>query len=135
MCRWTCTLSDDVVDVIGEGFDAALRIGQLPDSSLIARRLRPIARNVVASPAYLSARGRPTHPLQLAEHACLGYAYQQTRDLWRFVNARGEEASVHPRGPLRVTNGDALIGALVAGLGVALLPEFIPRRCSGGRNA
>ena len=118
-------LSDAVVDLIGEGFDAALRIGVLPDSSLIARRLRPMLRHVVASPAYLARHGRPTHPLHLAEHACLGYAYLQTPDLWRFTNAAGEEATVRPAGPLRVTNGDALTPALLAGLGVAVQPEFI----------
>jgi DNA-binding transcriptional LysR family regulator len=118
-------LSDAVVDLIGEGFDAALRIGVLPDSSLIARRLRAMPLFVIASPAYLRARGRPTHPLHLAEHACLGYAYQQTPDLWRFTNKAGEEATVRPAGPLRVTNGDALMPALLAGLGIAVLPEFI----------
>ena len=118
-------LSDAQVDVIGDGFDAALRIAVLPDSSLIARRLRPGALHVVASPAYLQRRGRPTHPLHLAEHACLGYAYSQTPDLWRFRNAKGEEASVRPSGPLRVTNGDALMPALIAGVGIAVLPQFI----------
>ena len=118
-------LSDAQVDVIGDGFDAALRIAVLPDSSLIARRLRPGALHVVASPAYLARRGRPTHPLHLAEHACLGYAYSQTPDLWRFRNAQGEESSVRPSGPLRVTNGDALMPALIAGVGIAVLPEFI----------
>jgi DNA-binding transcriptional LysR family regulator len=118
-------LSDAVVDLIGEGFDMALRIGVLPDSSLIARRIRSMPRHVVASPAYLERRGRPTHPLHLAEHACLGYAYMQTPDLWRFTNAAGEEATVRPAGPLRVTNGDALTPALLAGLGITVLPEFI----------
>jgi DNA-binding transcriptional LysR family regulator len=117
-------LSDAMVDLIGEGFDAALRIGVLPDSSLIARRLRPMEMHLVASPAYLARRGRPTHPLHLAEHACLGYAYQQTPDLWRFARG-GEQAAVRPAGPLRVTNGDALTPALLAGLGIAMLPAFI----------
>jgi DNA-binding transcriptional LysR family regulator len=117
-------LSDARVDLIGEGFDAALRIGVLPDSSLIARRLRPMELHLAASPAYLARRGRPTHPLHLAEHACLGYAYQQTPDLWRFTKG-GEEAVVRPAGPLRVTNGDALTPALLAGLGIAMLPAFI----------
>ena len=118
-------LSDAVVDLIGEGFDMALRIGVLPDSSLIARRIRSMPRHVVAAPSYLARRGRPTHPLHLAEHACLGYAYLQTPDLWRFTNAAGEEATVRPTGPLRVTNGDAVIPALLAGVGIAVLPEFI----------
>ena len=118
-------LSDAQVDLIGDGFDMALRIAILPDSSLIARRLRSGALHVVASPGYLAAHGRPVHPLNLAEHACLGYAYQQTPDLWRFANAAGEDASVRPAGPLRVTNGDAVMPALLAGLGISVLPEFI----------
>jgi DNA-binding transcriptional LysR family regulator len=118
-------LSDAQVDLIGDGFDIALRIAVLPDSSLIARRLAPVTVHVVASPAYLDAHGRPTHPMQLAEHACLGYAYLSTADVWRFSNTAGEEASVRPSGPLRVTNGDALKPALLAGLGIAFLPDFI----------
>ena len=118
-------LSDAMVDLIGDGFDAALRIADMPDSSLLARRLCPVARFAVAAPAYLERRGRPTHPLHLAEHACLGYAYQTTPDTWRFTNAAGEEASVRPAGPLRINNGDAMMPALLAGLGIALLPDFI----------
>ena len=118
-------LSDATVDLVGMGFDAALRIAALPDSSLLARRLRPVKRYVVAAPAYLERHGWPTHPGHLAEHACLGYAYLPTPDTWRFVNAAGEEASVRPAGPLRVNNADALMPALIAGAGLAVLPDFI----------
>ena len=118
-------LSDATVDLIGMGFDAALRIAALPDSSLVARRLRPMKRYVVGAPAYLERRGRPTHPGHLAEHSCLGYAYLPTPDTWRFVNAAGEEVSVRPAGPLRVNNADALMPALIAGAGLAVLPDFI----------
>jgi DNA-binding transcriptional LysR family regulator len=118
-------LSDAMVDLIGEGFDAGLRIASLPDSSLIARRLCAMPRYTVASPGYLKRHGRPTHPMQLAEHKCLGYAYLSTAGAWHFTNARGEQASVRPAGPLRVNNGEALMPALLAGLGIADLPEFI----------
>jgi DNA-binding transcriptional LysR family regulator len=118
-------LSDAVVDLIGEGFDMALRIGVLPDSSLRARRLCPVRRMVVGAPAYFERRGRPTHPAQLAEHACLGYAYLSTPDVWRFANAAGEAFSLRPAGPLRANNADALTAALLAGLGVAVQPDFI----------
>jgi DNA-binding transcriptional LysR family regulator len=118
-------LSDAMVDLIGEGFDAGLRIASLPDSSLIARRLCAMPRYTVASPDYLKRHGRPTHPMQLAQHKCLGYAYLSTAGAWHFTNARGEQASVRPAGPLRVNNGEALIPALLAGLGIADLPEFI----------
>src|SRR6202140_34839 len=118
-------LSDAMVDLIGEGFDAGLRIASLPDSSLIARRLCAMPRYTVASPDYLKRHGRPTHPMQLAQHRCLGYAYLSTPGLWHFINSKGEEASVRPAGPLRVNNGEALLPALVAGLGIADLPDFI----------
>jgi DNA-binding transcriptional LysR family regulator len=118
-------LSDAMVDVIGEGFDAALRIATLPDSSLIARRLCTVQPYIVAAPSYLKAHGTPNHPLRLAEHACLSYAYQQSPDTWRFTNAKGEAATVRPAGPLRVNNGDAMLPALIAGVGIGLLPDFI----------
>ncbi|WP_374305792.1 LysR family transcriptional regulator [Methylocella sp.] len=118
-------LSDARVDLIGEGFDAALRIGTLPDSALVAKRLCAVPVRIVAAPAYLERAGRPTHPGHLADHACLGYAYLATPDLWRFTNKAGEEALVRPKGRLRANNGDALVPALVAGLGVGVLPAFI----------
>jgi DNA-binding transcriptional LysR family regulator len=118
-------LSDAMIDLIGDGFDAALRIAAMPDSSLLARRLCAISRFAVAAPSYLDCRGRPTHPLHLAEHACLTYAYLPNPDSWRFTNAAGEEASVRPAGPLRINNGDAMMPALLAGIGIAVLPDFI----------
>jgi DNA-binding transcriptional LysR family regulator len=119
-------LSDQMVDVIGEGFDAALRIASLPDSSLIARRLCGVETLLVASPAYLKARGRPKHPMGLSDHACLSYAYLTTPDSWRFTHKNGETAIVHPSGgPLRVNNGDAMLPGLIEGLGVGVLPDFI----------
>jgi DNA-binding transcriptional LysR family regulator len=114
-----------MVDLIGEGFDAGLRIASLPDSSLIARRLCAMPRHTVASPAYLKRCGRPTHPMHLAQHKCLGYAYLSTAGVWHYTNAAGEQASVRPAGPLRVNNGEALMPALLAGLGIADLPDFI----------
>ena len=118
-------LSDAMVDLIGEGFDAGLRIASLPDSSLIGRRLCAMPRYTVAAPAYLKRYGRPTHPMHLARHRCLGYAYLSTRGVWHYTNSAGEQASVRSQGPLRVNNGEALMPALLAGLGVANLPRFI----------
>ena len=118
-------LSDAMVDLIGEGFDAGLRIASLPDSSLIARRLCAMPRHTVAAPSYLKRHGRPTHPMHLAQHKCLGYAYLSTPGVWHYTNSTGEQASVRPAGPLRVNNGEALLPALIAGLGIADLPEFI----------
>ena len=117
-------LGDEVVDLVGGGFDLALRISALRDSSLIARRLCEVRRPVVGAPAYFDRRGRPTHPAELADHNCLGYAYLPSPEVWRFVRVSGEEAAVRPRGPLRANNADALAPALLAGLGLAIQPEF-----------
>ncbi|WP_252181111.1 LysR family transcriptional regulator [Azospirillum sp. B4] len=118
-------LSDAVVDLIGDGFDAALRIAVLTDSSLVARRLCPIARHIVAAPSYIARYGRPRHPGELAAHHCLGYAYRARQDVWRLINAEGVEVAVTPTGPLRVTNGEALLPTVLEGLAIAELPEFL----------
>ncbi|MGC2776534.1 MAG: substrate binding domain-containing protein, partial [Bradyrhizobium sp.] len=118
-------MSDATVDLIGEGFDLALRIARLPDSSLVARRLCPMPRYTVAAPSYLQRHGRPTHPMHLAEHKCFGYAYLSTAGVWHYTNAAGEQASVRPAGQLRVNNGEAVLPAVLAGLGIADLPDFI----------
>jgi DNA-binding transcriptional LysR family regulator len=120
-------LSDAQVDIIGEGFDAAIRIAVLPDSSLVARRLCPVPIHLLAAPSYLRAHGRPKHPLQLSEHVGLGYSYQLAPGTWHFRKTSGEEAAVRPQGPLRVNNGEAMLPSLIAGLGVGVLPEFIVR--------
>ena len=118
-------LSDAVVDLIGAGFDAALRIAALPDSSLRARRLRDVNRYLLAAPAYLKRHGRPTHPRDLTRHACLCYAYLPTPDVWSFVSDAGKEVQIRPTGPLRANNADALAPALFAGLGLAVQPDFV----------
>jgi DNA-binding transcriptional LysR family regulator len=117
--------SDEKVDLIGDGFDAALRIAVLEDSALVAKQLAPVRRFIVAAPSYLARCGRPYHPDDLAAHSCLGYAYRARRDVWRFTSQAGDNAAVTPVGPLRVTNVDALLPTLLAGLAIAELPEFI----------
>ena len=116
-------LSDEKVDLIGDGFDAALRIAVLEESSLVVKQLAPVRRFIVAAPSYLARYGRPRHPNDLTAHHCLGYANRAKRDVWRFT--AGDGATVTPVGPLRVTNVDALLPTLLAGLAIAELPEFI----------
>jgi DNA-binding transcriptional LysR family regulator len=119
-------LSDALVDLVGEGYDAAIRIAALPDSSLMARTLAAMPRFLVASPGYLEKRGRPNHPLRLADHRCVGYA-STVGDTWHFTHERGDTAAVRPVGPLRVNNGDAMMPLLVGGSGLGILPDFIIR--------
>jgi len=117
-------LSDEVVDLVGEGFDLALRIAALADSRLRARRICQVRRLLVGAPSYFGRQGRPTHPHDLAGHSCLGYAYLPTRDRWHFIHISGEEVAITAAGRLRANNADALGPALLAGLGVAVQPEF-----------
>ncbi len=122
--RADLSLNDRVVDVVEEGFDLAIRVGRLTDSTLIARKLAPARMAVIASPAYLERHGRPAKPADLADHNCLGYAYAATRDEWRFSGPQGA-VNVAVQGTLRANNGDALREAALAGLGITLLPTFL----------
>lgn len=119
------SLSDARVDIVAEGIDIALRIADLPDSSLRARTLAGIATHLVASPGYLERHGTPRHPAELGHHRCFAYTNIANPDLWRFAGPGGEEVAVRLTGPLRTDNGDAMVPALVAGLGIARLPDFI----------
>ena len=118
-------LTDTHADLIGDGFDAALRIAIMEDSSLAARLIAPVRRFVVASPTYLSRYGRPQHPHDLGAHQCLTYANRSKRDVWRFTHKNGEECTITPTGALRATNVEALLPTLLAGLAIAELPEFV----------
>jgi DNA-binding transcriptional LysR family regulator len=118
-------LSDELVDLVGGGFDLALRIAALPDSSLRARHICRISRLLVGAPAYFARKGAPQTPQDLIHHVCLGYAYLPNPDRWRFIHASGEEQIATPRGPLRANNADALRPMLLAGLGLAVQPAFL----------
>jgi DNA-binding transcriptional LysR family regulator len=117
------SFSDRFVDLVGEGFDAAIRIGILSDTSHVARRLGAIEAFVVASPAYLEQHGRPEKPQALADHECLCYS-GAARETWQFRSGR-KWLSVRPQGRFRADNGEALRAAAVAGLGITALPDFL----------
>lgn len=117
----TTTLNDRMVDLVDEGFDLALRIGRLADSSMIARRLAAVPIVTAAAPAYLDAHGAPETPAELSAHACLAYAYLEDGVAWRFEG--GAKRRIRPR--LTANNGDVLADAAVAGLGIVQMPRFI----------
>lgn len=117
-------LEDRRVDLLAERFDLVLRIGDLQDSSLVARRLAPVQAVVVASPDYLARQGRPEHPRDLIHHHALLYAPFGIAVEWRFkVDDRWERAPVDGR--FRANNGKAICEMALAGLGIAVLPVFV----------
>jgi DNA-binding transcriptional LysR family regulator len=117
------SLNDRFVDMIDEGFDVAIRIAQLEDSSLVARKVAPARRVLCAAPAYLKRQGTPLAPADLAQHRCLAYGNTAHQD-WKLRGADGEH-SVRVTGPMSSNNGDMLHCAATDGLGIALLPTFI----------
>lgn len=111
-------------DRLAKGFDAALRIGILPDMSMIARRLGSVQSLLVASPTYLAAHGTPENPQALAKHECLIYSggsRDASREVWQFRSGR-KWLAVRPAGRFRADNGEVL---RAAGLGIAALPDFL----------
>lgn len=116
-------LSDRSVDLLGEGYDLALRIGVLEDSTLIARRIATIERIFCASPAYLAQHGHPTRPEDLGGHDCLPYGHGRQVQ-WRFAGG-GKPLVLEVGGRMRANNGELLRDAAIAGMGITYLPTFI----------
>ena len=112
--------SDRFVDIIGEGFDCAIRVGYLTDSNLIARRVGPLTGTLVASPDYIRERGAPETPEDLLAHQAL----MQGTEAWQFMDG-DKTISIHPQGRFKADNGTALAAAAVAGLGIAWLPDHL----------
>jgi len=112
--------SDRFVDLVAEGFDCAVRVGVLTDSSLVARRIAPLRGMLVASPIYLRKHGTPQTLEELASHEAL----LQGTESWRLLDGDAT-VTVHPRGRFKADNGVALTAAALSGLGVAALPDFL----------
>lgn len=119
------SLDDRQVDLIEEGFDLAIRIAELPDSSLIARRLAPCRHVVCASPEYLKKFGTPLTPDDLRRHNVLTYRYQNSPNEWGFMTQDGRFTSVPVTGSLQMNNSLALREAVIHGAGIMLTPAFI----------
>jgi DNA-binding transcriptional LysR family regulator len=117
--------SDRRVDLLEEGIDLAVRIGVLPDSSLVARRLRPMHRRLCASPAWRASHGPPQHPEEIEPTDCLRFAHQVGGDRWEIEGPDGQRGVIQARGRLRCDSGELLRRAAEDGLGVVLLPGFM----------
>lgn len=118
-------LSDTRIDLVQEGFDLAVRIAALPDSSLRAIKLRRIERYFIAAPAYIERRGTPGHPSELGEHDCFIYSNLPVPEIWHLTGPDGAKVSVQPRCRLRSNNGTMELASLIAGHGIGNLPDFL----------
>jgi DNA-binding transcriptional LysR family regulator len=118
----TC-YSDQVVDLIGEGYDCAIRLGYLADSTMVARRIGPIHGTIVASPAYVEAHGAPETLDEVLAHPAL----MQGTEAWQLMDGK-KTVTVRPQGRFKADNGTALVAAVLAGLGIACLPTGLVRR-------
>jgi DNA-binding transcriptional LysR family regulator len=117
-------LDDRIVDLIGGGYDLAIRVGVLPDSSLVARRLAPIRIACCCSPAYVAAHGLPARPEDLPAHACLLYSGNGQGDIWGFRTGNAG-MQIRVDGRFSANNGEILVEAALKGMGIALLPTFL----------
>ena len=126
-------LSNRVVDLVEEGFDAAVRIGRLPDSSFIARPLKPYRMRACASPDYLARMGTPRTPADLPRHECLGFLHWGREGLWRLDGETSDENRLRA-GRFRANNGQALKMAALRGFGLVLQPEaLLAKEIESGR--
>ena len=118
-------LDDRVVDVIEEGFDVSIRIAEMPDSSLIARRLAPCRHVIVAAPAYLEKHGTPRTPEDLRDHNIISYSYQASAHDWHFISPDNKQVSVPVSGSMQANNSLALREVLLCGVGITRTPTFV----------
>lgn len=118
------SLSDRFVDLVEEGYDLAIRIGESSSQNLIARKLGETALVLCASPAYLREHGAPETPADLTRHACNTYEYLQPRNVWRFRDAAGRAIAVRVKGRLHSNNGELLAAAAIEGVGITMEPDF-----------
>ncbi|QTR50512.1 LysR family transcriptional regulator [Candidatus Thiothrix anitrata] len=120
----TAHLDDAYTDAASGDYDVVIRIGVLDDSRLVARKLENAYLLPVAAPAYLQTHGTPRTPAELAQHQCLHYTNVSHREGWTFYDQAGNASNVQIRGQLCANNGEVLKQAAIAGMGVALLPDF-----------
>jgi DNA-binding transcriptional LysR family regulator len=118
-------LNNRYVELISEGFDMAIRVGDLEDSSLRARKLTETTKRMIGSPAYFQKFGRPLKIDDLNEHKLLHYSNQANGNVWKVTAPSGEKRQVRSVGWLTVNDGQSLLNAAISGLGIAYLPSFL----------
>ncbi|EKE44219.1 LysR substrate binding domain protein [Oceaniovalibus guishaninsula JLT2003] len=118
-------LNNRFVELVSEGFDMAVRIGEVDDSSLRARRLADTARRMIAAPSYFERFGRPRKIDDLSDHKLLHYTSQSNGAVWHLTAPSGEKRQVRTAGWLSVNDGQSLLNAAISGLGIAYLPTFL----------
>jgi len=118
-------LNNRYVELISEGFDMAIRMGDLEDSSLRARKLTETQMRMIAAPSYFEKHGRPTRLDDLNSHKLLHYSNQASGNAWKITAPSGEERQIRSAGWLSVNDGQSLLNACIAGLGIAYLPSFL----------
>jgi DNA-binding transcriptional LysR family regulator len=123
--RVELTLDNRVFDLVGEGYELAIRIGAIDDPQLVARQLQPYRMLLAASPAYLARHGTPQRPEELATHTCLGLTNWRRRDQWHLLGPNDEHCDVPVQGRLAVDHGDALRIAALHDAGIVLQPEVL----------
>lgn len=124
--KFEMVVSDRLIDLVDEGFDLAIRVGQVGSDRLVARRLGSMTLIACAAPQYLQRRPAPMSPMDLTTHNLLTYAYASTPRSWRFTDSSGQAQEVRvTTGSLHANSGDALVAAAVAGLGIICEPDFL----------
>ena len=118
-------LNNRYVELISEGFDMAVRIGELEDSTLRARKLTETTKRMIASPGYIARYGRPARIDDLNTHKLLHYSSQSGGSVWKLTAPSGEKRHVRTAGGLSVNDGQSLLNAAISGLGIAYLPSFL----------
>jgi len=118
-------LNNRYVELISEGFDVALRVGDLEDSTLRARKLTTTSKRMIAAPSYLEKYGTPRRIDDLSDHKLLHYSNQSSGNVWKITAPSGEKRQVRTSGWLTVNDGQSLLNAAKSGLGIAFLPCFL----------
>ncbi|WP_258394910.1 LysR family transcriptional regulator [Pseudomonas fluorescens] len=122
--RVDARFADRYVDVVAEGFDVAIRVGTLRDSSLVAKRIADFRNLLYAAPSYIALRGEPQTPEALLDHACLGFSSHSSWPDW-VLTKDGQHKTVRPTGPLVSDNSESLLQAAIEGAGIILTPDWL----------